>query len=126
CGNPVSLTAGLTTLKLLEDGKIINRLNQMGDRVRAELREIFEAADIDVQVTGISSLFHTHFTKSEVKNVRDVMNANRRMLLDYHMHLVENGIFFLPTKTGGLCAAHSEEDLEKLFREAENYTRKVK
>ena len=126
CGNPVSLTAGLKTLKLLEDGTIIGKLNRMGDRVREELKNIFEAVGVDVQVTGVSSLFHTHFTKNEVKNVEDVMNADRKRLLEYHLHLIENGVFFLPTKTGGLCSAHSEEDLEKLFREAENYARKVR
>jgi len=70
CGNPVSLTAGLKTLKLLEDGTIISKLNHMGEKVREELRDIFETAGIDVQVTGVSSLFHTHFTKNEVKKLK--------------------------------------------------------
>jgi len=126
CGNPVSLTAGLTTLKLLEDGSIINDLNRKGETVRSNLRDIFEGAGVDVQVTGISSLFHTHFTKDEVRNINDVMNADRRRLLEYHLHLIENGVFFLPTKTGGLCSAHTEEDLEKLYIEAENYVKKIK
>ena len=70
----------------------------MGERVREELRDIFEKAGIDVQVTGVSSLFHTHFTKNEVKNVKDVMNADRKRLMEYHLYLIENGVFFLPTK----------------------------
>jgi len=54
------------------------------------------------------------------------MNADRKRLMEYHLHLIENGVFFLPTKTGGLCSAHTEEDLEKLFREAENYAGKIR
>lgn len=125
CANPVSLTAGLVTLKILEDGTIINELNRKGRKIREELREIFGKSKFDVQVVGEGSLFHTHFTKSEVRNVRDVFNADRKRLIDYHMFLITRGVFFLPTKTGGLSSAHTNEDLDKLLEEAENYVRKT-
>jgi len=41
------------------------------------------------------------------------------------MYLIANGVFFLPTKTGGLSTAHTEEDIEKLFTETENYTKSL-
>ena len=65
-GNPVTMTAGLATLKELEDGRLINRLNKRGDYIRQELRDIFERKKIDVQVSGASSLWHTHFSKEKL------------------------------------------------------------
>lgn len=121
--NPISMTAGLATLKLLEDGHLISRLNLVGREIRGRLREIFEANKVDVQVTGAGSLFNTHFTKQEVKNTSSVYKADRKRLLDYHRALSANGVFLLPTHTAALSTAHTEADIEKLFSETENYVK---
>lgn len=125
CANPVTMTAGLATLRLLEDGKIINRLNRKGNSLRLGLRDIFEREGTDVQVVGIGSLWNTHFTKEPVKDAHDVARADRERLTRYHMHLVEKGIYQPPTKTGALCAAHTGADLEKLLTETEGYFRSM-
>jgi len=124
--NPISMTAGLATLKILEDGQLINKLNNVGGKIRENLREIFEANGVDVQVTGTGSLFNTHFTKKEVKDARVVSKADRKKLINYHLNLITNGVFFLPTHTGALSTAHSEADIEKLFLETEKYAKQCK
>lgn len=124
CGNPVSLTAGLTTLKLLEDGHLLNQLNRQGDKIRQQLYDIFEKGNIDVYITGVSSIFQTHFTREEVRDVRSAFQADRTKLTDYHMYLIANGVFFLPTKIGVLSRAHTKEDLNKILLETENYVKK--
>jgi glutamate-1-semialdehyde 2,1-aminomutase len=123
CANPVVLTAGLATLKELEDGKLQNQLDKRGDSIRRQLAEIFERKNIDVQVTGVSSLFQIHFTKEKLKDAEGVFRADRKKLEDYHLHLITKGVFFLPTKLGALSKAHSRSDLEKLIAETENYVR---
>ena len=124
CANPVTMTAGLATLKLLQDGQLLNELNKRGNNLRQKLSDIFERNRVDVQVTGVGSLFHTHFTREKVKDVRDVFRADRGKLLNYHMHLIMNGVFFLPTRTGALSTAHSENDIERLLTEAEIFAKK--
>jgi len=121
--NPISTTAGLATLKILEDGKLLDRLNKRGDYIRRQLRDIFERQHIGVQITGVGSLFHAHFTKEEVKDTNAVMRADREKLTQYHMSLIENGVFFLPTKMGALSTAHSKSDIEKLLSETENFAK---
>ncbi|UCD39701.1 MAG: glutamate-1-semialdehyde 2,1-aminomutase [Candidatus Bathyarchaeota archaeon] len=123
CANPVTMTAGLATLKTLENGTIISDLNKRGAKLRQELASIFERKDVDVQVVGTSSLFHTHFTDEEIDNVHAVFRADRDKLAQYHTHLIANGVFFLPTKTGALSAAHTKTDLEELLIETEDYVR---
>jgi len=124
CANPVTMTAGLATLKLLQDGQLLNELNKRGNKLQQKLADIFERNRVDVQVTGVGSLFHTHFTREEVRDVRDVFRADRGKLLDYHMHLIMNGVFFLPKRTGALSTAHSENDIERLLTEAEIFAKK--
>ncbi|MDI6905220.1 MAG: glutamate-1-semialdehyde 2,1-aminomutase [Candidatus Bathyarchaeia archaeon] len=121
--NPVSMTAGLATLKLLEDGHLINKMNNVGEKIREQIKEIFEANGIDVQVTGAGSLFSAHFTREEVKDTRAVFRADRKKLVEYHLSLIANGVFFLPTHMGALSTAHSEADIQKLFSETEKYAK---
>jgi len=125
CANPVTMTAGLATLKLLEDGNLISQLNRAGDNLRRELQDVFERKGQDVQVTGVSSLWHTHFTKENVRDVNVAARADRERLLRYHMYLIENGVFFLPTKTGSLSTAHTKANIEKLLVDTEGYFRGV-
>ncbi len=120
-GNPVTMTAGLVTLKALEDGKLIDRLNKQGDYVRRELQGIFGKKRMQVQVSGLSSLWHTHFTKERPLGAAATTPADKEKLAKYHMHLIENGVFFLPGKAGALSTAHTKADLDKLLSETESF-----
>ncbi|UCD96953.1 MAG: aspartate aminotransferase family protein [Candidatus Bathyarchaeota archaeon] len=125
-GNPTSLVAGLEVLKSLEDGQIIHDLNRRGERLRKDLQEVFSSSTIDVNVTNAGSLFCTHFTAEPVNDVHAVFRADRRRLLDYHLKLIEKGIFFLPTHSGALSTVHSEEELQHLLVESEKYVKSLK
>jgi glutamate-1-semialdehyde 2,1-aminomutase len=124
--NPITMTAGLATLKILEDGKLIKKLNVLGDKIRQELKAIFEKNNIDAQVTGASSIFNVHFTKEEVRDAKAASRADKKKLLEYNLELIANGIFFLPTHNGTLSIAHTKSDIEKLFMETANYAKTQK
>ncbi len=124
--NPITMAAGLATLELLEDGRLINKLNKTGDKIRGQLRAIFERNGIDVQITGTGSIFNTHFTEEEVRNARAAYQADREKLLGYNLALIANGIFLLPTHNGVISTAHSRDDIEKLFAETEKYAKHAK
>ncbi len=120
-GNPITMTAGLVTLKTLEDGKLIKGLNKQGDYLRKQLRDVFERKSLDVQVAGSSSLWQTHFSKEKIEDANAVSRADKEKLKRYHMHLIENGVFFLPGKAGALSSAHTKADLEMLLSGTESY-----
>jgi len=119
--NPVTMTAGLATLKALEDGKSIDRLDKEGDYLRRQLEDVFERKNMNVQVTGLSSLWHTHFSKEKIEDSNAAARADKRKLTRYHMHLIENGVFFLPRKAGALSTAHTKADLETLLSQTESF-----
>lgn len=123
--NPVTLSAGLEMLRTLEDGRIIDRLNSEGEKIQRELEDIFERGKVDAKVSCTGSLFHVHFTKEDVNNTPAVQAADRKKLTDYHMSLINNGVFFLPNKNGAVSNAHSREDLEKLLAETERCVKKL-
>jgi glutamate-1-semialdehyde 2,1-aminomutase len=123
--NPVTLSAGLNMLRELEDGAVIRCLNQEGERVHEALDEIFATGRVDARTNRAGSLFHVHFTGDEVKNVTQAFQADRRELAEYHMHLISDGIFFLPTKTGAISYAHTRSDLDRLLNSTEDYVNQI-
>ncbi len=125
CGNPVSMIAGLTTLKMLEDGSIQKDLNSKGEKIRSELLDVFESKEIDVFMGGLGSIISVHFTKEEVRDIRAAFRADRKRLLEYHLYLISRGIFFLPGHIGALCIAHTEEHFDKLIKCAEDYAKLI-
>jgi len=121
--NPMTMAAGLETLRLLKDGRKLHDLNKAGGKIRRELGRIFETHDISVHITGIGSLFSTHFTDETVADAHTAYRADRKMLVEYNLALIAGGVFFLPAHSGALSTAHSEADVENLFKETETYAR---
>jgi len=121
CANLISMIAGLTTLKMLEDGKLLDQLNRRGERLQRQLGEIFDRGKQAVQVTGVGSLWFTHFTEEKVRDMNTAARADQEKLVKYHTYLIENGVFFLPAKSASLSTAHTKADIEKLLAETEGY-----
>lgn len=121
--NPITMIAGLTTLKILEDGRLTSELNVLGDELREEIGEIFEANSVAVQVTGAGSLFNVHFTRGQVKDANSAFRADGKRQIDYALSLIGNGVFVLPTHTAALCTAHSKTDTEKFLSATEEYAK---
>ena len=122
-GNPITMTAGLATLKILEDGKVTTRLNRLGDKIRTTIQQVFDKHGIDVQMVGAGSIFNTHFAKEPIRDAFAAFRADKKKLFDYNRALMTNGVFFLPTHAQALSTAHSKADIEKLFNETEAFAR---
>jgi glutamate-1-semialdehyde 2,1-aminomutase len=124
--NPITMTAGLSTLKILEDGEVARSLNLLGARMRNEMKGIFSKHGIDVQITGLGSLLNVHFTKEPIGEPQAASRADKKKVLEYNLAMIANGIFFLPTHSCALCTAHSKEDINKFLTETERYARRSK
>jgi glutamate-1-semialdehyde 2,1-aminomutase len=122
-GNPITMTAGLATLKILDDGKVTTRLNRLGDKIRTTIQQVFDKHGIDVQMVGAGSIFNTHFAKEPIRDAFAAFRADKKKLFDYNLALMTNGVFFLPTHAQALSTAHSKADIEKLFNETEAFAK---
>lgn len=114
--NPMSMVAGVATLLTLKESpRIYDRIGRMGSRIRDDVVRVL--GDM-VDVTGMGSLFMTHFLTDGVDSVNNATQAakcDQAALLDYHMYLMANdGIFFLPGKLGAISAAHTHVDVREL------------
>jgi glutamate-1-semialdehyde 2,1-aminomutase len=119
--NPVTMTAGLATLNFLQKNKeVYSKIDRLGGIARKGLSKIFADAGIPCKVTGLNSIFMTHFGKEMVQDATDVAMSDRKLLTEYHLALMaDHGIFFLPGKMGAFSYAHDEDDVKKLLSETE-------
>jgi glutamate-1-semialdehyde 2,1-aminomutase len=78
---------------------------------------------LKTQVTGIGSLFLTHFLSNRVNEIRsanDVALCDNQMLANYHFSLMAKyGIFFLPHKMGAISIVHNKKDIQSLINATE-------
>lgn len=121
--NPMSMVAGMATLRTLKESpQIYDRIGRMGDRIRDDVARILGDR---VDVTGMGSLFMTHFLAGGVDSVNNAAQAakcDQSALRDYHMHLIANdGIFFLPCKLGAVSAAHTHGDVRGMRAATERF-----
>jgi glutamate-1-semialdehyde 2,1-aminomutase len=72
-GNPVTATAGLTTMHQMTPD-VYARLDRLGDSLREQLRQMLARRGTAAQVFGRGSLFCVRLTVDELVNYRDVQH----------------------------------------------------
>jgi glutamate-1-semialdehyde 2,1-aminomutase len=117
--NPMSMTAGLATLRFLtENPSLYEYIGRLGEKARKEVDRQFACSGIPTKTTGMGSLFQTHFLRKEgleIKNAEDKWtNTSEEKQSEYHSKLLLNDIFFLPEHEGAISTAHNEKDIERL------------
>jgi glutamate-1-semialdehyde 2,1-aminomutase len=112
-GNPVSVTAGLNTLKIL-DKKFYSGLNEKGHSLRDGIRDVLEDNDYNLNLVGLASMFQIYFTGNEVKNYTDAKTSDVNKFAIYFQELMKNGVFIPPSQFECcfLSQSHSREDIE--------------
>ena len=109
-GNPLAVTAGLETLRILKENPgIYEELDRKGKK----LEEAFCAAGRNVNRAG--SLLSAFFTEQPVTDYRSAQTADTKAFAAYFARMLEEGIYVAPSQFEAMfvSAAHSDEDIEK-------------
>jgi len=120
--NPMTMVAGLTTLRYLRRhaDQIYPGLKEKGARLRKRIDAEFGERGVEAHTTGLGSLFLTHFGP-EPTNAEDAAGEDRRTKVEYGLHLMSKGIFVLPGHPCGLSTRHTEKDLDHLIQASGAY-----
>jgi glutamate-1-semialdehyde 2,1-aminomutase len=126
-GNPISVTAGLKTLKQL-DNKFYRELDLKGMKMRSGIEDILQDAVLDYQVAGLSSMFQLYFTVDEVWNYAQAKSADTEKFSQYFHILLEKGVFIPPSQFECcfISLAHSTENISKTLEVMEDSIKTVK
>lgn len=113
-GNPMSITGGLTAMKILNDN-FYKDLHKKGEYLRSNIEKTLDNLNINFQVNGVESMTQIYFTDKEVYDYETAQQADTKGFLKYFHNLLENGIFIAPSQfeCTFISSQHTKEDLDK-------------
>ena len=120
-GNPVAMTAGLTTLKTLnESPDIYDRLEAKGAKLEAAYRAKFGGRCCVNRVGSIMSAF---FTPEKVIDYDTALTSNTEAFGKYFRYMLENGIYIAPSQFEAmfLSDAMTDEDVDRTIEVLNGY-----
>lgn len=112
-GNPIAVTAGIETLKLLSSDKgIYSRI----DDKAAEIEQCF--LDNNITVNRAGSLLSPFFTDCPVETFADVKKSDLSRFSRYFSRMLDSGIYIAPSQFEAMFVsdALTKEDIEKTRR----------
>jgi len=116
-GNPLSVTAALTTLRFLRDSgkKFYTTMEQKSRLLVDPLKKLIQNCGLKMQINHVASMFQIFFTENVVCDYKTAKTADTSKFMGYHSSLLDKGVFVPPSQfeTCFVSSAHSEEDIEK-------------
>lgn len=112
-GNPIAVTAGLTTLRILKrDPAIYTRLEEKA-RILADAAR--EAGEGDVSVNQLGSLMSIFFRGGGVNDYEHAVGSDTDAYAAYFGYMLDHGIYLAPSQFEAMFVsdAHTEEDIMK-------------
>lgn len=123
-GNPVTMQAGLTTLRHLTP-TAYEQLNHRGHDFRRHIQALCGRYDVPVQVTGTGSLFGMHWSSEAVTDYRSSQRANKSLAYKFFLHALNNGMFFTTRGGGCLSMPMTETELGAFLDMLEGFLKKI-
>jgi glutamate-1-semialdehyde 2,1-aminomutase len=117
-GNPLAMTAGITTLDIL---KADPPYKVLGERTAYMMEETAKAArnvGVPVYTTSIGSMFTVFFSAKPVRNFDDASACDIPAFRRYFASMLKAGIYLAPSQyeAGFLSIAHTENDMDVTLR----------
>ena len=114
-GNPIAMTAGLSTLALLDAADFYPKLNASTRRLTEGLRSAAGTAGVALTVNQVCGMFGVFFTPAaQVTNYAQVMACDTRRFQRFFHGMLAEGVYLAPSafEAGFLSAAHTAADID--------------
>ncbi len=121
-GNPVAMSAGLTTLNLISTPNFFDQLTATTLSLVDSLQKKADAAGIPFTTNAVGGMFGLFFSEAEsIFSFDQVMNCNQERFNTFFHGMLEKGIYIAPSafEAGFVSSAHSENDIKETVDIAE-------
>ncbi len=120
-GNPLAMTAGIETLKLLRESGFYDRLEEKSSRLADGLAEAAGKTGRPIYSSRVGSMFCMFFAEREVRDWTTAASSDTKAFARYFRSMLEQGIYLAPSQfeTAFVSIAHSDEDIERTIAAAE-------
>jgi glutamate-1-semialdehyde 2,1-aminomutase len=119
-GNPIAMTAGIETLKIISKKDIYRKLENIALLLEKGLAEAARAAGMKTKFYRAGSMFCTYFTEADVFDYKTAKAADTVKFSKFFSGMLNRGINVAPSQfeAGFISLAHTNRDVEKTVKAA--------
>lgn len=112
-GNPVTMRAGIATLKELKKPGVYARLEEKTRHLLSGFQSIAKKQDIAIQIPHVGSLFAIAFSKNPIANYQDSLGIDIEAYSRFFHGMRKRGFLFAPSPTDAsvVSLAHTEKEI---------------
>jgi glutamate-1-semialdehyde 2,1-aminomutase len=127
-GNPISVAAGLATLKVLKEENPYPALEDRTKRLADGISAIAQDLGVFVVVQRIGSMITVFFSRKPVRNYDDALSCDTHAFSVFFHAMRNNGVMMPPSQFEAmfLSVAHDEEVIEHCLDSARKALQQVK
>jgi glutamate-1-semialdehyde 2,1-aminomutase len=120
-GNPLAMTAGIETLKLLRENGFYDKLEKKSSRLAEGLIRAAGKSGRRIHNARVGSMFCMFFTEGEVRDWTTAASSDTAAFARYFRAMLEQGVYLAPSQfeTAFISIAHGDEDIERTIAAAE-------
>ncbi|MFO7572221.1 MAG: glutamate-1-semialdehyde 2,1-aminomutase [Gaiellaceae bacterium] len=109
-GNPLAMTAGIETLRVLGEPGVWDGLERIGERLSSGLA----ALGGPVQIARVGTMFGLFFANAPVTTWEEARTADTERFARFHRGMLERGVYLAPSQfeSGFLSTAHGEAEID--------------
>jgi glutamate-1-semialdehyde 2,1-aminomutase len=129
--HPLTAAAGVAMLRYLRDHrqKVYPLLESKGEKVRKGVQEALDREGLNAVVTGIGSLFQTHFPFRKGETLNSPHSINRftdieKREVEFRLRMLTKGIHVMHGG-GSVTLSHSDKDIKKIIKAAREVAREM-
>ncbi len=114
-GNPLAMSAGLTTLKLLKQGNIYQELENKGAMLFSGLEKTAKDAGVQVTVNRVGSMGTIFFSNGPIFDFKSAKATNQKAFVEFYKGMLKQGIYLAPSPFEAMfvSTAHTNEIIQK-------------
>lgn len=119
-GNPLAMTAGIVTLKTLQDPATWPLLEARAALLETGLREAAQQAGLAIQQTRAGTMFTTFFASQLPLDWPSVKTCDTGRYARFFHGMLERGVYLAPSQfeAGFISTAHGQEEIETTLQAA--------
>ncbi|MBI3799771.1 MAG: glutamate-1-semialdehyde 2,1-aminomutase [Deltaproteobacteria bacterium] len=119
-GNPLAVTAGIETLKLMGSPGAYARLNELGSLMAEGLRAAIQDSGIVACVNQLGSMFTVFFGVDQVQDYATATRSDTQLFARYFQGMIDRGIYLPPSQfeTAFISLVHGEAEIEETLAAA--------
>jgi glutamate-1-semialdehyde 2,1-aminomutase len=120
-GNPVAMSAGLTTLNLISAPDFFEALSKATTLLVSGLQKVANDAGMPFTTNAVGGMFGFFFSEeNSISTFDQVMNCNQQRFNTFFHSMLEKGIYLAPSpyEAGFVSSAHSNDDINATIEAA--------